>query len=244
MRKTAIFLILIFIVVLSACQSNGSTKASADQPGNKVVKKKSNHKKSNDSKPEKTKKKSSSKKVNNDKKKTNGPLTSVGETHHDSQRNLDVKLLGIKKVNQSIKLNSVKFTIQDIKILQFSNIHNQEILSQMQKDAKKPNGKTFNEIQIGFIEENTSENNVRINEPIKALVLNTGEQIDVGNVDMGAQNLYGETLYGKVEKTSFIVVPVATDPSKIKSIKIVTGRIDDENMNTVANPKTVQYSIK
>lgn len=101
----------------------------------------------------------------------------------------------------------------------------------------------FNYMQINYSLENTSEDNLTINFPIYTLVLNTGEQIEVMNNDIILDQNNGGDFFGKVKKESVIGVIMESDPSEVKTVKIITDSIFDKEYNTIVEPKEVTYEF-
>lgn len=172
-----------------------------------------------------------------------GRLTEVGQKIKDPQTRSTVELLAIKEVNETIDLDPIKLTIDDIKIIRMSDIKNQDLLYSISEFTDK---KEFDYIQIQYEIENTEDKNIRLNSPIVAVVLNTGEQIDSFEKDFSRDPNFAKTLYGKVKNESMVSLIIEeTNPENIEEIKIVTGRVDDDDtMSTLVDEQAVTYEIE
>lgn len=172
----------------------------------------------------------------------NGKLENVGDKiTNDPETGGTVELMAVKEINETIDLSAVKITINNIKIIRMSDIKNPDFLFLASQFTDET---TFDYVQIMYEIENTEDTNVRLNSPIKAIVLNTGEQIESFESDMAYDDNFAKTLYGKVKNESFVSLVMESDAEDINEIKIITGRIDHgDTAETLADEQTVTYEI-
>lgn len=160
-------------------------------------------------------------------KNNDNVLTEVGQKIEDDRIGATVELMAIKEVNETIDLNPIKLTIDDIKIIKMSNIKNSELKETIQDIVNKDE---VNYIQIMYTLENTSEKNVELVFPIEYIVLNTGEQIDVVENDLMNDNNNGGDFYGQVTKqTGISAIIKKSNVEDIETIKLITGEVWEIN---------------
>src|SRR5699024_10643433 len=102
--------------------------------------------------------------------------TEVGQVIKDKELKATVELMKIIETNDTIDLDPIKITLEDIKIINMSDIRNSEFKSYLSQFTDK---EEFNYFQINYSMENTSDDDVELHSPIDYIVLDSGEQIDV-----------------------------------------------------------------
>src|SRR5699024_36432 len=107
-----------------------------------------------------------------------------------------VELLAVKEVNETIDLDPLKLIIDDIKIIRVSDIKDNEFKSYISQFTDK---EEFEYIQIMYSIENTEDENIELIFPIKYIVLDTGEQIEVMMNDIMLDPNNGGDFFGKVK---------------------------------------------
>lgn len=168
-----------------------------------------------------------------------GPLTEIGQKALGSDKSI-VELMNITTVNEKISVNPIEVTIKDIKLLQMSNI-DEEQMEYFQLFTEKSISDPLNYIQITYEVENLKDENVGWN-GFTHLVLNNGEQIKVNSNNI-LEDLDSE-FYGKVKKESYIGVPYEGDTESINSIKLIVGHsFDLEDYMTITKDVEVTYEF-
>ncbi|MFB1052293.1 hypothetical protein [Paraliobacillus sp. JSM ZJ581] len=216
--------IIVMLLLISACDTNGGDK-------NKKVSGENNKEvKSEESEDEKNKG-SEKEKLSND-----------GDKMYDPEIDGTVELMGTKEPNETIDLDPVKLRIHTIKVIRMLNVKDPDFLNYIQEFTDK---NTIEFVQILYEIENTEDINVRLNSPIRAIVLNTGEQIETFGNDLAYDDNYARTLYGEVKNESAVSIVIKdSDPKDINEIKIITGRIDHgDTAETLVNEQTITYKL-
>lgn len=173
-----------------------------------------------------------------------GELLEVGQVRYDSSVKASVELMAINEINETIDLDPMKLTIKSIKIVKYSEVEEELALNEVENilgERRDP----FYAIQMIYNMENTVENNVEFSMPIKYVVLNTGEQIEVMNNDLAWDKNNGGVFYGKVKKESFFIALIESSKVEdISSIKIVTGNLWDENDDLISSEVEKTYELQ
>lgn len=223
MRRYLFILLLIFSIGLVACGETEGTQGATndDEPETEEVK--------NDEPEEKP-----------EEKEDNGLLTEVGQK--SKANGMTAELISIKEVDETIDLDPIKLTIDDIKVLRISDIKDKDAKEYLEFYTDKDE---FDTIQIMYSIENTADENIEFYNPIEYLALNTGEQLDVAFNDyMGDINNGGE-FYGKVTKnTGISVIMHDSKAEDIESIKLIFGYVWGENGETYQEGVEKTYDIK
>lgn len=160
--------------------------------------------------------------------KTDGPLEKIGQWSKEDN-GTKVTLKKIAKVNKTLDLDPIKMKIDEVKVIERSNLQESGKNFLKQKGIKADK---FLTIQISYNTENTSDKNVMFN-GIEAITTNTKKQIEVSSEDMiqnPDKNGVG-SFYGKVAKEGYIVVPyLDSDADDLKYINIKLKDVfnDDE----------------
>lgn len=229
--KKVLFVFVVAFLVMAGCSSEDSAAPKEESKPEKV--------KQEEVEKEQSEKDEKKEETDNE----DGILTKVGQTTVDDRIGATVELLAIKEINETIDLSPIELTIKDIKVLRMTGIKNKEFLNQLKHFTDKTE---IEYIQIQYEIENTKDTNVRLNLPIEAVVLNTGEQIESVDKDLTGDPNFAKTLYGKAKNESRVGLLIDdSNPEDISEIKIVTGRIDDaETMRALVDEKTFTYQIK
>ncbi|MGD6993951.1 hypothetical protein [Sutcliffiella horikoshii] len=240
LKRITLFLsMVVFVGVLAACGSENTTSGSGSESNSAPKEEpKAAEQKDVEKSAEKVEKEDESSEVKKD-KDGNVILETVGQVHEDETG--IVELLAIKDINETIDMKPMTMTIEDIKIFNFK-VEDEDMASYLSQWDGTSDG-DFNYMQINYSLENTSEDNLTINFPIYTLVLNTGEQIEVMNNDIILDQNNGGDFFGKVKKESVIGVIMESDPSEVKTVKIITDSIFDKEYNTIVEPKEVTYEF-
>src|SRR5699024_441080 len=150
-------------------------------------------------------------------------LTKVGQVIKDKDMGATVELLKIIETNETLDLDPIKLTLEDIKIINMSDIKKSEFkdyLSQFTDEEE------FDYIQINYSMENTVDENIELYSPIEYIALDSGEQIDVMMEDVRLDHDNGGEFFGKVTKESGIFVIIESSRVEdINSIKLITGDV-------------------
>ncbi|WFA05913.1 hypothetical protein [Bacillus sp. HSf4] len=169
-------------------------------------------------------------KSSEDSLKTDGPLEKVGQWRNEDD-GTKVTLKKIAKLDKTFDLDPIKMKIDDVKVLERSNLQEKgkKLLEQKGIEADK-----YLTIQVSYSIENTSDKNIMFN-GIDVITTSTKQQIDVSSEDMvltPAKTRVG-SFYGKVEKEGYIVVPYfKTDADELKYINIKLKDVYDDEVPT------------
>lgn len=181
-------------------------------------------------------------KTESKKEAEDGELTEIGQKIDDPNTGSTIELIAMKEINETIDLNPIKLTIDDIKIISMSDIKNNDFKSYISQFTDK---EEFEYIQIKYSMENTVEENIELYTPIKYLVLNTGEQIDVMVKDIMLDPNNGGDFFGKVTKeTGISAIIEDSDVNNIESIKLITGDVWEKNGERLIGEVEKSYDIK
>lgn len=147
--------------------------------------------------------------------------------------------------NDKIELGPIDMIIEDIKVFQVTNIKHPELLGLIGEYGKDD---AFAYVQIAYTMENRGDESLGLRDPIESIIFNTKEQVDTaGNeIDVGQDsNTARRTLHGKVkdELVTGIIIN-KSDPKDIEDIKIITGKINDEEGYSLIESKHASYDFK
>lgn len=166
-------------------------------------------------------------------------LTEIGQKN--TSDGMTVELMEIKDVNETIDLDPIKLTIDDIKILRMSDIKDKGMKDYI---SQFTDSDTFDTIQIMYSIENTIDETVDFYWPIEYIVLDTGEQLDVNYNDLMIDNNNGGTLYGKVTQHTGISVLINNSKAEdIKSVKLIFGNVWGEDNKTYQDGAEKTYEL-
>lgn len=166
-------------------------------------------------------------------------LTNVGDTINDNGATLE--LLAIEEVNETIDLDPIKLTIDDIKIIRMSDFSGSDTEVYMEQFTEK---ETVDYIQVMYSMENTVDENVDFISPISHLVLDTGEQINVNHNDFMLHPDNLDTFYGTVTKEAGISAIIDNSSvDDINTVKIITGFVMNEDGEILSEEKEITYEI-
>ncbi|MGJ5835932.1 hypothetical protein [Bacillus sp. G402] len=102
----------------------------------------------------------------------------------------------------------------------------------------------FHFIDVKFSVENTDKETINFS-GISHLILDTKEQIKVSNNNLYTDmDQYDMKLFGKAKREYQIAVPIESDVSKIKSVRIVMSKPFDENLDNVSESKEITVNLK
>ncbi|MCS0670385.1 hypothetical protein [Cytobacillus firmus] len=150
------------------------------------------------------------------------------------------ELLVLKEANKTIDLNPISLTINNIKLI------NMKVTDEYPYGSSESEGfgsKNYNYMLIDYSVENTSEDDLRFYVPIDKVILNTDEDKIAANIEFRGKNNGGK--FGSKERDEsrigFIVEP---EPLKVKTVKIITGKVTDKENNTIAEPQEITFELK
>lgn len=173
-------------------------------------------------------------------KEDDGLLTKVGQK--SKANGMTAELISIKEVNETVDLDPIKLTVDDIKVIRISDIKDKDARNYLGFYTDKDE---FDTIQIMYSIENTSDEKIEFYTPIEYLVLNTGEQLDVSFNDYIGDINNGGEFYGKVTKnTGISVIMHDSKAEDIESIKLIFGNVWGENDVVYQKDVEKTYDIK
>ncbi|MGG0027480.1 hypothetical protein ABEX92_06330 [Bacillus safensis subsp. osmophilus] len=154
------------------------------------------------------------------------------------------ELFEILKSQESIdsqKLGPIKIEFEGADLVEVSNIPDDR-LDDYQTMTEIPLKDPFNVISIKYSIENKGKDIINF-VGISHLILDTKEQIKVNSNDLRTDQLETK-IYGHAKKEVEIDVPIQSDASKIKSIRLVLESPLDENFSNVAETKELIVDLK
>lgn len=170
------------------------------------------------------------------------PLKEVGDASYNSELQSDVELIAKNNPDDTIELGSVDMTIDSIMIMRLSDVRRPELQSMMDDRGLED---MMSYVQIAYTIENKEDTDIRLNSPVDAIVLNTGEQIETFENDLADDHNFARDIHGKVKDESYVGIVIEdSDPEDIDNIKVVTGRIDKDSGETLAEPETISYDLE
>ena len=228
---TQMSIALLAVGVLSAC---GSTEDSSGSEKNVKENQSTTEKTSTASQNKSEENKSESKEVKN------GPLTEVGQwTKEDNGTKVTlVKIINPKKV---INLDPIKFKIETIKLLERTNITDDEkesIKTLFNKDITDK----LNTIQISYTTENKSDKDVSFF-TIDKITTNTKQQID-GSLNL-ADNSDPQQYMGKVISDGTLLFPYFADSfDAVTELNVLTSNVfSTDTGSDVHTPVKVKFEF-
>ncbi|WHY61477.1 hypothetical protein [Cytobacillus firmus] len=180
------------------------------------------------------------------------PLDTLDESDKDDKTTLKTvgqiieyngmisELLVLKEANKTIDLNPISLTINNIKLI------NMKVTEEYPYGSSESEGfgsKNYNYMLIDYSVQNTSEDDLRFYVPIDKVILNTDEDKIASNIEFRGKNNGGK--FGSKERDEssigFIVEP---EPLKVKTVKIITGKVTNKENNTIAEPQEITFELK
>ncbi|WP_436373759.1 hypothetical protein [Cytobacillus sp. BC1816] len=122
----------------------------------------------------------------------------------------------------------------------------EEKLKWLMKASSQSEGfgsKKYNYMLIDYSVENTSEDDLRFYAPIDKVILNTDEEKVAADIEFRDKNNGGE-FDSKERDESRIGFIVEPEPLKVKTVKIITGKVTDKENNTIAEPQEITFELK
>lgn len=221
MRK--VLFLLMAALVLVACDSN--------EKENEVASVEQNDKEVDDANDEDSK----------DDLGTDEILLEVGQKTKDSQSGAIIELMKIKEINETIDLDPIELHIESIKVLKQTGTKDKSFKEYISQFTDKED---FEYIQIRYTVENTVEENIELSYPIRYIVLDTGEQIDVAELDFALDSDNGGEFFGKVIKDTGIATIIKDSESEnINKIKLIFGTVYDENYDVRSEKVEIEYEL-
>ncbi|MCY8540077.1 hypothetical protein MOD22_00095 [Bacillus haynesii] len=155
--------------------------------------------------------------------KTDGPLEKVGQWKTE-KNGTKVTLKKVAKVNKTFNLNPIKMNIDEVKVIERSNLQasDKELLKEKGIKSNK-----FLTIQFAYNIENKSDQEILF-QGIKIITTNTKKQIDASHDDMiqNREETGTGIFHGQVRKEGYIVVPcLNTNPDDLNYINIKIGDV-------------------
>lgn len=234
MKKILSLFCINFIVLgLVACSSSGETTSSE---------------------PKEEPKQSEQKEVSNDKKESEVPdvkkdengnyiLDTVGQVVKEPNF-ATVELMKIKDINETIDIEPIKLTIEDIKLLKLSDM-SEEAKLDLEIFTTESLPEEVNYIQIKYSSENTEEKNIDWY-GIDKVVLSNGQQLDaISNDFIVNDDDMDSIFYGKVKKEGFVGLIYKGNPEEITSAKIIlSDSVDADSYDTITDQQQVEYDLE
>ncbi|PCK20309.1 hypothetical protein CEY02_14135 [Bacillus pumilus] len=216
MRKKSMFVIcLSLLVFLAGCNSTKTTDEPSANSQEKVSEKRQ---------------KEANEKQTNDSYKDD----ETGELFHYLKSQEKIK---------SQKMGPLNINFEHVNLMKLSNIPDDRLSDyQSLTDIELTN--PFHFIDIKFSVENTDKETINFS-GISHLILDTKEQVKVSNNNLYTDiEQYDMKLFGNAKRDYQIAVPIDSDVSKIKSVRIVMSAPFDENLDSVSEPKELTVNLK
>lgn len=150
------------------------------------------------------------------------------------------ELLVLKEANKTIDLKHLSLTIKNMKVI------NMKVTDEYPYGPIQSEGfgsKNYNYMLIDYSVENTSEDHLRFYAPIDKVILNTGEETVAADIEFRDKNNGGE-FDSKERDESRIGFIVEPEPLKVKTVKIITGKVTDKENKTIAEPQEITFELK
>ncbi len=221
-KKNLLFIVTLIMLFLAACGNNEVDVSEVD------------------SKPKDEKQT----KENEDKEEIQeeGKLTEVGQVINDKDMGATVELLKIIETDETLDLDPIKITLDDIKIIHMSDIKNSEFKRYLSQFTDK---EEFDYIQMNYSMENTVDENVEMHSPIDYIVFDTGEQLDVTMNDVALDPDNGGQFFGKVTKESGVFVLIEnSNVDDISEIKLITGDVWEADGQQITDKIEKEFSFE
>lgn len=144
---------------------------------------------------------------------------------------------------KSQKMGPLNINFEHVNLMKLSNIPDDRLSDyQSLTDIELTN--PFHFIDIKFSVENTDKETINFS-GISHLILDTKEQVKVSNNNLYTDlEQYDMKLFGNAKRDYQIAVPIDSDVSKIKSVRIVMSAPFDENLDSVSEPKELTVNLK
>lgn len=167
-------------------------------------------------------------------------LDTAGQTVEDEGFGT-VELLKIKQVNETININPLVVTVQDIKLFKVTN-PTDEAKEMINLFANQEVGDSFTYFQINYNAENTEEKNIDWYD-LMNVVTDKGQQIDGQMTDFISDEGDADSQFlGKVKKEytdGFIV-----NDEDINKVKLIFGyTIDSSTYENITEEQQVEYTF-
>lgn len=154
------------------------------------------------------------------------------------------EILDLIKTQENIdpqNLGPLKIEFEGVNLSKLSKIPDDR-LDVYQRMTEIPLQDPFNVIAIKYSVENKGKDTINFL-GISHLILDTKEQIKVDSNDLSGDQL-DMKIYGHAKKEFEIDVPIQSDASKIKSIRLVISAPFKENLDQVAETKELTVDLK
>ena len=172
----------------------------------------------------------------------NVELLEVGQTAESEAGKAE--LTKIKQVNETVDIAPLTVTVQDIKVINFSEVTDEfaEDLSYMADVEASKLKEGFSYVQVQYTAENTSEENVEWYD-LMNVVTDKGEQIDAQMKDFLMDDAEMDSMFiGEVNKEyqdAFIL-----KDADINKVKLVFGEsMNGDSYETLTEEQTVEYTF-
>ncbi|MGR9047398.1 hypothetical protein ACQ4XT_01935 [Halobacillus faecis] len=169
-------------------------------------------------------------------------LLEVGQTAESEAGKAE--LTKIKQVNETVDIAPLTITVQDIKVIEFSEVNDDfaEDLSFMADVEASKLKEGFSYVQVQYTAENTSEDNVEWYD-LMNVVTDKGEQIDGQLKDFLIDDADMDSMFiGKVNKEyqdAFLL-----KHTDINKVKLVFGEsMNGDSYETITEEQTVEYTL-
>lgn len=170
-------------------------------------------------------------------------IADPGEKKYNSEMDADVERISFAEPNDTIELGRINMTVEKINIISVTNIRHPELLDMISDYGKDD---AFSYIQIEYTLENTGDESLNFWEPIESIVFNTKEQIEISEneIDIGGYSGPPGTIHGKVKDELVTGIIIGkSDPKDIQDIKLVTGRVSDEEGYKLIDSQKAEYEL-
>ncbi|AWI37922.1 hypothetical protein BA81_12525 [Bacillus safensis FO-36b] len=214
-KKTLFVICLLLFVLIAGCNSTKTTDEPSANSQEKVSEKRQ--------------------------KETNEEQTN--DSYKDDETGELFNYLKSQEKIESQKMGPLNINFEHVNIMKLSNIPDDR-LSDYQSLTDIELSNPFHFIDIKFSVENTDKETMNFS-GISHLILDNKEQIKVSSNNLYTDiEQYDMKLFGNAKRDYQIAVPIESDVSKIKSVRIVMSAPFDENLNSVSKPKELTVNLK
>lgn len=139
-----------------------------------------------------------------------------------------------KVFDEVIKVGDININILKADILSVEGIKLKSRGDYFAKFYRYEDGKPWNLIRVTYTIKNTSDTNLSMPFPIYTIILNTGEQIDLRDMNLLHESGAGDYYANSQTVNLNILIPIKSDPKEVISFKVITDNVQDMNMNILA----------
>ncbi len=171
------------------------------------------------------------------------PKEEKNDSYKDDETGELFNFLKSQKKIEPQQMGPLNINFESVSLVKLSEIPDDRLIDyQSLTDIQLTN--PFHFIDVKFSVENTDEDTINFS-GITHLILDTKEQIKVSSNNLYTDiEQYDMKLFGNAKREYQIAVPIKSDVSKIKSVRIVMSEPFDENLDSVSESKELTVNLK